>query len=96
MNKLMELVRQVKDAGRINELGVYQPYMPLFIQGGSPVWGIDERELEELLRLIINECKLAVHQDYVVYYEHYKQYKHTPEDVEQAIDKHFGIEDDNK
>lgn len=46
---------------------------------------------------IINECNLAVRINYNQHYEYYKEYKHTPEDVEQAINKHFGIEDgDNK
>ncbi len=50
--------------------------------------------LERFAHQIIEECKLAVNKDYYRHYAtHYSNYKHTPEDVDQALDEYFGLKE---
>ena len=58
MNKnIRDLLRQVKDKDRIDELGVYHPYMPLMISGksGKDIWGLSEDEIQEFVDLLVKE-----------------------------------------
>jgi hypothetical protein len=50
--------------------------------------------LERFAHQIIEECKLAVNKDYYRHYDtHYRNYKHRPEDVDQALDEYFGLKE---
>jgi hypothetical protein len=54
----------------------------------------DKQNLETFAKLIIAECNTAIRIDYSTHYAtHYSNYKHRPDDCEDAINKHFNFED---
>lgn len=52
--------------------------------------------LEQFADQLIEECKLAVREDYKHYATYYSNHKHTPKDVDQALNEYFGLKEISK
>lgn len=88
IKKIEALLRKVKDKDRINEMGIFQPYFPLFVSGtptkeGYEIWSMTNLEIEEFAELIIQECARVA------------KYSSTHEcwnGIDGAILNHFGVD----